>query len=583
MTASVTSIKLGKGDNPSTGYVELAGDAGSDPYVLLPDSLDLGSGKLEMSLVSGAGRDGEDLTNTRRGNREISGALDIQGADVSEVIANLQAINDYLALAADYASSGEGDAIVLTVFLKGQPDPIFFDVVGGECTPPKSTPTLWTMDIPLIREAVLSIKAKPYGRRVVEVGSESATITNNGSATVDLGNVGGDAPALVQLWIKDTSADVIQRVRAAIRPERLGGLNANYTWAHSFAPSGTGATQPETDSLNGASVVRASSLAADWTTYASLTVTSHIAENSGLAIGYIRFRDTTGIVVPAMDVPEAGLLAGGSLATGTAHVYRITALTADGETPASSSISRTPFWFYRAVKLRWGYIPSATGYRVYRSVGGGTEQYKEVASGSTTSFVDDGSVVWTTGSPPNPTVALRALAEVRLLYGFPYDEPTEMLSTSPMRTSVGGGKFELLKVPNPLHLPPRQVPTGRMIPGWRIDAQARLTSNGAGSVDFDGFLTLPYFGAMAQAYVPDLRLTTKRTFMLDQAADESYSAVLADVATQDVISGLAADGRLIARPGNNTAFIMVNRTGDVHSCLDTVTVKALITERVLYL
>lgn len=97
----------------------------------------------------------------------------------------------------------------------------------------------------------------------------------------------------------------------------------------------------------------------------------------------------------------------GTLAAAT-YYYRVSAITAIGETLACAEVGLT-IGATTGVDLTWEAVPGATGYRVYgRSTG--AELFIAEVSGTTLTYTDDGSVVTPTGALPTANTARIATA-----------------------------------------------------------------------------------------------------------------------------------------------------------------------------
>lgn len=117
----------------------------------------------------------------------------------------------------------------------------------------------------------------------------------------------------------------------------------------------------------------------------------------------------------------SGAGAGGVWGSTGARGWKVTALSAIGETPGSKEVSVTVDDVTKKVTVAWTQTPNATGYRVYRTstpgTYGATTLRATIGSGATVSFLDDGSAT-TTGTPPTrnttagwlPTLVLSAPA-----------------------------------------------------------------------------------------------------------------------------------------------------------------------------
>lgn len=87
--------------------------------------------------------------------------------------------------------------------------------------------------------------------------------------------------------------------------------------------------------------------------------------------------------------------------------YRITAVNATGETVGSAEVSVNVDDVTKTVQLSWTIVTGATGYKVYRTTVQGNYASPAlratISSGSTTSFVDDGSAVGAGSLPAENT------------------------------------------------------------------------------------------------------------------------------------------------------------------------------------
>lgn len=114
----------------------------------------------------------------------------------------------------------------------------------------------------------------------------------------------------------------------------------------------------------------------------------------------------TNIAAPTLNTATPSTT-GGTLAAGT-YYYRVTALTAAGETTVSNQVSAVTTGTTSSVALAWGAVTNATGYRVYRSTAAGSNGAKVGADVlvPTVSYTDTGTAagvapptVNTTGAP----------------------------------------------------------------------------------------------------------------------------------------------------------------------------------------
>lgn len=114
--------------------------------------------------------------------------------------------------------------------------------------------------------------------------------------------------------------------------------------------------------------------------------------------------DSTTLSCPWGFTLVLGAAAGGGTwgATGT-YGYRITALDANGESGPQDEITVAVDDTTKKITLSWTQVPSATGYKIYRTAVPGTYGASTlrttIVSGATVSFVDDGSAT-STGTLP---------------------------------------------------------------------------------------------------------------------------------------------------------------------------------------
>lgn len=110
-------------------------------------------------------------------------------------------------------------------------------------------------------------------------------------------------------------------------------------------------------------------------------------------------------VAPTQNAPATSTT-GGALPAAT-YYYKVTALTAAGETTASNEQSQVTTGTTSSNTVNWGAVANATGYRIYRGTAAGAENtYYQV--GAVTSFVDTGSA-GTAATPPTTSTAALAL------------------------------------------------------------------------------------------------------------------------------------------------------------------------------
>jgi RHS repeat-associated protein len=115
------------------------------------------------------------------------------------------------------------------------------------------------------------------------------------------------------------------------------------------------------------------------------------------ASGLITDLDYYATTTAAPSGVSATLAAGGTLTAGTTYDYVITAVSAGGESGASSEVSVTPTTGNQTASLSWSAVSGATSYNVYRSTAAGQENTL-VGTTTTTNFSDTGLA----GSPQLP-------------------------------------------------------------------------------------------------------------------------------------------------------------------------------------
>lgn len=103
-----------------------------------------------------------------------------------------------------------------------------------------------------------------------------------------------------------------------------------------------------------------------------------------------------GLAAPVADTP-ATATTGGSLAAAT-YYYKVTGVTALGETIGSNEVSQVTTGAASTVTLTWSAINGATGYRVYRGTAAGLETVY-YALGNVLTYIDTGAAS-TAGTPP---------------------------------------------------------------------------------------------------------------------------------------------------------------------------------------
>jgi len=122
---------------------------------------------------------------------------------------------------------------------------------------------------------------------------------------------------------------------------------------------------------------------------------------------------------------------GGALQGGSTYRYKVTALTAHGETTVSSeqSYAVPSGTNTNQVALNWNAVSGATGYHIYRTAASGasgSEQFLDVVTGgSSTSYTDNTASV-PSGSPPSINTSGQGdetLQTTQTIGGSPWQEP----------------------------------------------------------------------------------------------------------------------------------------------------------------
>lgn len=125
----------------------------------------------------------------------------------------------------------------------------------------------------------------------------------------------------------------------------------------------------------------------------------------GLTIFNTPPQSTIGIELPTPSGVTASAVAGGSLASDTAHYFVVTALDSVGETTASTEAVCTTTTTNKTCNISWPAVsPTPASYRVYGSTTSGVyTQYADVLSG--TSYSATSFPLPQSGSPPASTTA----------------------------------------------------------------------------------------------------------------------------------------------------------------------------------
>ena len=138
----------------------------------------------------------------------------------------------------------------------------------------------------------------------------------------------------------------------------------------------------------------------------------HTAGTAGIIAVDISASSLYTITVPGLNPPVMGATStattGGTLAAGT-YFYKVTTLTAAGESTPSTEVSQATTGSTSTVTINWTAVTNATGYKIYRGTATGAENklITTIGSGSTVTFIDTGGA-GTTATLPSTNTALPA-------------------------------------------------------------------------------------------------------------------------------------------------------------------------------
>jgi hypothetical protein len=124
------------------------------------------------------------------------------------------------------------------------------------------------------------------------------------------------------------------------------------------------------------------------------------------------------ISAPTLNAPSTATT-GGALAAAT-YYYKLTALTAAGETTGSAEVSQVTTGTTSVVNHTWTYIPGATGYKLYRGTSAGAENVLVATLGPVVSYTDVGG---TTSAATVPGSNTAAGGKIRYVWELP--EPVQ--------------------------------------------------------------------------------------------------------------------------------------------------------------
>ena len=100
------------------------------------------------------------------------------------------------------------------------------------------------------------------------------------------------------------------------------------------------------------------------------------------------------VLSPPVQSATTTATTGGTLAAGT-YRYYVTAINANGETTVSNEQSQTTTGSTSTVTVTWAAVPTATGYKIYRTAAGGATgtQLLLATVGAVTTYIDTGTPV----------------------------------------------------------------------------------------------------------------------------------------------------------------------------------------------
>lgn len=121
-------------------------------------------------------------------------------------------------------------------------------------------------------------------------------------------------------------------------------------------------------------------------------------------------------------------VAGGSLTLG-AWYYKISALSAAGESLPSPTELAINSAAGSTNRLTWTSVPGATGYRIYRSNTGAGNEDESFDVGAVTTFDDTGALTWTARTPLTTATATAAIPSGTVALGFDSADRSQLTLT----------------------------------------------------------------------------------------------------------------------------------------------------------
>ena len=94
---------------------------------------------------------------------------------------------------------------------------------------------------------------------------------------------------------------------------------------------------------------------------------------------------------------------GSDLVASTTYYYEVTATTSNGETTPSAQVSAVEGTTAYPITLAWSAVTGATGYKIYKGTVSGSDYF--LASVTSASYTDSGSVATTSATPPSSNTA----------------------------------------------------------------------------------------------------------------------------------------------------------------------------------
>jgi hypothetical protein len=124
--------------------------------------------------------------------------------------------------------------------------------------------------------------------------------------------------------------------------------------------------------------------------------------------------NTAAIPAPVQSTPST-TTTGGTLGAAT-YYYKITALTANGETVGSNEQSQVTTGSTSTVTVNWATVAGATSYKIYRGTSAGGENLYYTAGSGAISFIDTGAT-GTSGTVPGANTATLPVPVQKPMFG----------------------------------------------------------------------------------------------------------------------------------------------------------------------